>query len=176
MANPVLEAIADRRSIRGYKPVALTQEQLTTLLNAGEQAPSARNLQPWHFSVVRNKEILKEISDETGKKLNRDTPSDVFYGASTVIFVSSDPNAHQWSRLDCGIAVENIALAAHSMGLGSVIVGICYLAFEGERGEYFNKVLKFPEKYSFAVSIVLGVPDATKEAHPVEPGRVDYID
>ena len=176
MSNPVLEAIAARRSVRGYKPEPLTQEQLDILMHAAEQAPSARNLQPWHFTVVRNKDLLKEISDETNKQMKREPAADVFYGAPAVIFLSSDPEAHQWSRLDCGIAVENIALAAHAIGLGSVIIGICYMAFDGERGAEFSKRLQFPEKYSFAVSIAVGVPTTTKEAHPVEPGRIDYID
>ena len=176
MSNPVLDAIASRRSIRGYQPEQISQEQLTILLNAGEQAPSARNMQPWHFTVVRNAEVLKEISDETNKKMKREPVADVFYGAQTVIFLSCDPEAHPWTRLDCGIAVENIALAAHAIGLGSVIIGICYMAFEGDRKEYFNKLLKFPDKHTFAVSVAVGIPTMSKEAHPVEPGRIDYID
>ena len=174
MNNPVLEAIADRRSIRGYKPEQITQEQLEIILNAGEQAPSARNQQPWHFTVVRNKALLKEICDETNKK--RDASADIFYGAPTVIFLSCDPDGHPWTRLDCGIAVENMALAAHSIGLGSVIIGICHLAFHEEKEEYFNKKLKFPEKYTFAVSIAIGVPSMTKDAHPIETGRIDFVD
>jgi nitroreductase len=176
MSNPVLEAIADRRSNRGFKPEQITKEQLTALLDAAEQAPSARNLQPWFFTVVRNRDILNDISTETNKHLKREDNADIFYGAPTVIFLSSDADAHRWSRLDCGIAVENIALAAHSLGLGSVIIGICYLAFDGERGDEFNKLLKFPEKHTFAVSIAVGVPSVTKEAHPVEPGRIVYVD
>lgn len=175
MSNPVLEAIADRRSIRGYKPEQITKEQLDILLKAGEQAPSARNLQPWHFTVVQNKDVLKEISDEANKNMKREGGADVFYGAPTVIFLSCDPDAHQWSRLDCGIAVENIALAAHAIGLGSVIIGICYMAWNGDKGGHFSKLLKFPEKYTFAVSIAIGAPTMTKDAHPVEPGRIDYI-
>ena len=175
MNNPVLEAIADRRSIRGYKPEQITQEQLDVLLRAGEQAPSAKNQQPWHFTVVRDKAILKEISDETGKKMKREGDADIFYGAPTVIILSCDPDGHPWTRLDCGIAVENMALAAHSIGLGSVIIGICYMALDGDRKDYYSKLLKFPDKYTFAVSIAVGVPSTTKDPHPVETGRIDII-
>ena len=175
MTNPVLEAIADRRSIRGYKPEQITKEQLDIILKAGEQAPSARNQQPWHFTVVQNKDLIKEINEEAGKQLKREGSADVFYGAPTVIFLSCDPDGHPWTRLDCGIAVENMALAAHAIGLGSVIIGICYMAFEGDKGDYFSKALKFPEKYTFAVSIAIGAPTMTKDAHPIEPGRIDYV-
>jgi nitroreductase len=71
--------------------------------------------------------------------------------------------------------VQNIALAAHSLGLGSVILGLPDAAFTGSRGDHFNKLLKFPENHVFAVAIAIGVPNATKEAHPIEPGRIDYI-
>ena len=110
MSNPVLQAIADRRSNRGYKPEQITPEQLKIILDAGEQAPSARNAQPWHFTVVQNPAINKEVSDATAKALNRDTAGDIFYGAPTVIYLSCDPDAHKWTRLDCGIAVQNMAL------------------------------------------------------------------
>ena len=175
MTNPVLDAISERRSIRGYKPDQITKEQLDIILKAGEEAPSARNMQPWHFTAVQNKDLLKEINDEANKQMNREAATDIFYGAPTVIFLSSDPDAHPWTRLDCGIAVENMALAAHAIGLGSVIIGICYMAFHDEKEEYFNKLLKFPEKYTFAVSIAIGAPTMTKDAHPIEPGRIDYI-
>ena len=176
MTNPVLQAIADRRSNRGFKPEQITPEQLKTLLDAAEQAPSARNLQPWHFTVVRNKELLKEISDESNKKMERDPATDVFYGAPTVIFLSSDPDAHPWTRFDCGLAAQNIALAAHSIGLGSIIIGICYMAISGERADYYKKALKFPETHTFTVSVAVGIPTETKDAHPIEPGRIVYVD
>jgi nitroreductase len=67
MSNPVLSAISDRRSIRGYKAQDVTTEQLDALLAAALQSPSARNAQPWHFSVVRDKSIVREINAETIK-------------------------------------------------------------------------------------------------------------
>ena len=133
-------------------------------------------MQPWHFTVVSNKELLNDISDETNKKMEREPYSDIFYGAPTVIFLSCDPDEHPWTRLDCGIAVQNIALAAHAIGLGSVIIGICFMALDGERADYYKKALKFPEKYTFAISIAVGVPAVSKDAHPIEPGRIDYVD
>lgn len=176
MTNPVLEAIADRRSIRGYQPEQITKEQLDILLKAAEQAPSARNAQAWHFTVVQNKDIIKEVNDEANAKLKREPGADIFYGAPTVIFISCDPDAHPWARLDCGIACENIALAAHSIGLGSVIIGMAYVALDGEKKEYFDKLLKFPEKYTFAISIAIGIPTTTKDAHPIQEGRIDIIE
>jgi nitroreductase len=174
MGNPVLQAIADRRSIRSYKDENVTGEQFDILLKAALESPSARNAQPWHFSVVRNPALLREINEEVIKNLDKDL-GDIFHGAKTAIFLSCDAES-RWGRLDCGIAVGNIALAAHSIGLGSVILGMPEAAFTGPRGDYFNKALKFPQGHSYAVAIALGVPAGSKEAHPQEKDRITFVD
>jgi nitroreductase len=174
MENQVLNAIAERRSIRSYKDEKITSEQWDILLKAAVQSPSARNSQPWHFSVVQNRALLDEIYAEAKKILNENMPN-IFYGAQAAVFLSCDPN-EKWGRLDCGIAVQSIALAAHSIGLGTVILGRPDPAFSGPRADYFNKLLKFPEGYSFAISIAIGVPAGTKEAHPVQPGKITFVE
>jgi len=172
MTNPVLSAISDRRSIRQYKPEQISEEQLQALLRAAVVAPSARNLQPWHFTVVQDAAVLAEVNAEATTILGRE--GDIFYAAPTAIFISADKSS-DWAKLDSGIAVQNIALAAQSMGLGSVILGLPAAAFKGPRSEYFAGLLKFPATHEFAVAIAVGYPDGTKEAHPVEDGRISYI-
>jgi nitroreductase len=175
MNNPVLTAIADRRSIRAYKGEQLTQEQIDAILKAARESPSAHNSQPWHFTVVQKADHLKEVNEEAHKNIDSpDLPPDIFYGAPTVVFVSCDAES-RWGRLDCGIAVQTIALAAHSLGLGSVILGLPDAAFTGPRKEYFNRLFKFPAGYSFAVAIAIGIPVASKEAHPQEPDRIVFV-
>jgi nitroreductase len=173
MSNPVLNAISERRSIRSYQDQKISREQFDILLKAAVEAPSARNAQPWHFSVVRDAAILREINQEVSKILDKDM-GDIFHGAPAAIFLSCDPEA-RWARLDCGIAVQNIALAAHSIGLGTVILGRPDPAFTGPRKDHFDKLLKFPQGHSFAVAIALGVPAGTKDAHPLEPDRISFI-
>jgi len=176
MGNPVLTAIADRRSNRAYKKDPLTEEQLNIILTAAVQSPSARNAQPWHFTVVKDKALLGEINAEVKKNTDRDL-NDIFYGAPAVIFISA--NVHgptpKWARLDCGIAVQTIALAAHSIGLGSVILGMPDAAFLGDKKDYFDKALQFPKGYEFAIAIAIGAASDTKEAHPVEPDKIAYV-
>ncbi|MCL2548826.1 MAG: nitroreductase [Symbiobacteriaceae bacterium] len=172
MTNPVLQAIADRRSNRGYQPEQITKEQLDILLTAAQQAPSASNKQPWFLSVVQNQEIVKEVNEEASKIHGRE--GDIFYGAPTVIFVSCDRST-RWGLHDCAYAVQNIALAAHAIGLGSVILGLPDAAFTGPRKDYFNQLLKFPEGHGFAVAIAIGIPTVTKDAHPIHPDRVVFL-
>jgi len=174
MINQVLNAIAERRSIRSYKKDKITREQFDILLKAAQEAPSARNAQSWHFSVVQNRPILDEIYAEVKKNLKEEF-DDIFHGAPSAIFLSYDPE-NKWARFDCGIAVQTIALAAYSMNLGSVILGMPDQAFSGKRGDYFKKLLKFPDGYNFAIAIAIGIPAGTKEAHPVQSGCTTFVD
>ena len=112
MTNAVLQAIADRRSNRGYAPRQLTEEELGAILTAAVQAPSARNTQPWHFSVVQNAALLKEFSDDYNALQKADPGRDIlFFEAPTVVFISTPIEAPtKFSQIDCGIAAQNMAL------------------------------------------------------------------
>jgi nitroreductase len=173
MNNPVLGAISDRRSIRAYKRDNITKDQIDTILKAALESPSARNKQPWHFTVVRDQKVIAEVNEEANKIIGEDV-GDIFYAAPMVIFISGEKD-WKWSKLDAGIAVQTIALAAHSLGLGSVILGMPDAAFRGPRVDYFNKLLKFPDNYEFAIAIAIGVPNTTKKAHENLPDKVKYI-
>ena len=154
MENQTLNLIAARRSHRAYEQTPLTQEQLDALLKAALEAPSAVNRQPWHFTVVRNQALLDDINRAVWAQMMKRNPDQrsprfedsnfhVFYHAPTVIFLSGMPDNH-YTHIDCGIAVENIALAAESLGLGSVILGMVRDAFAGEQAEEFRQALHFP--------------------------------
>jgi len=178
--NEVLTAIAERRSIRQYKPEQISGDQLAALLKAAQEAPSARNSQPWHFSVVQDQSIIAKVNDAAVSKLAEQggfyaTVKDIFYSAPTVIFISADKDATPWASLDCGIAVQTIALAAQSLGLGTVILGLPMVAWETESADELSKLLKFPDKHTFAVAIAVGYAAASKPAHPIDPGKVDII-
>ena len=115
------EAIAERRSTRAYKDQKITREQIDILLKAARESPSARNSQPWYFSVTENTSFFKEINAEVVKVLGEDV-GDIFHGAPLAIFLSCDAST-RWGRLDCGIAVMSMAAAASSLGLGCVPIG-----------------------------------------------------
>ena len=126
----VLKAISDRRSHRAYGKEQIPEEVLSAILKAGLEAPSARNRQPWHFSVVQNGELIQEIHDEAAKVMGKDgSPRfadpdfQMFYHAPTVIFFFGEKE-FGWTHVDCGIAVENMALAAEGLGIGRVILGL----------------------------------------------------
>ena len=183
--NQVLDVISSRRSHRAYADTPLTEEQIRLLLKAGAESPSAVNRQPWHFSVVRDQQLLDEINAETraamlkkavGARSPRfaDESFHVFYRAPCVIFISGDPQ-NPYSQIDCGIAVQNIVLAAESLGLGTVILGLPRDAFTGDRRDEFCRRLCFPEGYVFEIAVSVGIPADAKEPHPVREGHNSFI-
>lgn len=164
--NEVLNAIAKRSSTRAYTEQKLTKEELSSLVAAGLQAPTSNNEQEIHITVLDGSNpILAEIEEEKNKTMGLYNPQNNFYcGAPTVLILSGAANFY-WSKVDAGVAAENIAIAAESMGLGSLIVGCIKDAMFGEKKAHFADALKFPEGYEFEISIALGHKAFEKEQH-----------
>lgn len=185
MQPTTLDIIRQRRSHRKYTAQQLTQAQLDAILDAALASPSALNLQPWHFSVVQDAALLNRIHQaaaafalaqepDTRSPRYDDPDFQIFYHAPTVIFISA-PDDIRMSAVDCGIAVYGIALAAESLGLGSVILGLPRDAFSGPDKAELEQALQFPEGHHLVVSIALGHPADTKDAHEKRPEKITLI-
>lgn len=186
MSNETLRLISARRSHRAYENTPITEEQLNAILKAAVESPSAVNRQPWHFSVVCNQDLLDEMNKAVWEQMMKrdaakrsprfaDSTFHVFYHAPTVLFISGMPD-NPYTPIDGGIAVENIALAAESLGLGSVILGMPRDAFAGEKADAFRQTLHFPQGWEFVIAIAIGVPKDTKDAHVVKEDRISFAD
>ena len=187
MSNPVLDAISARRSIRAYANEQITGEQLQTILDAGLAAPSARNAQPWHFTAVQDAALIERVNEATRAQALISLPPDaramfenpdfsVFHHAPTVVFISCPSlEAAPYAQMDVGIATQNMHLAAHSLGLGSVILGFPRFAFQGPEADALRSALAFPKGHDYCLALAIGVPTATKDAHVVQPDKVTII-
>lgn len=116
----VMEAILTRRSIRRYTGVPVSEDLLNQVLRAGCYAPSAHNGQPWHFVVLRRPEALEVLASV--HPFAKMAPA-----AGTAIAVCGDLRRQKTEGFlveDCSAAIENMLLAAHSLGLGAVWCGI----------------------------------------------------
>jgi nitroreductase len=112
----VFEAVQERKSIRAYQDKPVPRETLERILEAGRLAPSARNVEPWHFIVVTDKEKLKALSKGLYAKFIASAP--------LVIAVCGDKKASpDWYVVDAALALENMILTAVSEGLGTCCVG-----------------------------------------------------
>lgn len=177
----VLQAITNRRSHRVYKKEQLPEDVLSAILKAGLEAPSARNRQPWHFSVVQDADLIQEVHDEAARNMAasgrpgfKDPEFQIFYHAPAVIFIFGDKEFY-WTHVDCGIAAENMVLAAEGLGVGSVILGLPLPAFKGDRADELRSRLECPEGYDFVVAVALGYASDQKEAHDLREENISRI-
>ncbi len=116
-----IEAILTRRSIRKFVDKEVTDDMVNQMIECAMSAPSAKNQQPWHFIVVRNKDMLNkvtEINPYAGMAKNADVG----------ILVCGDLNLEVATKgfwvQDCSAAIENLLLSARALGLGAVWTGI----------------------------------------------------
>jgi nitroreductase len=166
MSNQVLEVIAKRSSARAYSGEMPTKEELNCILEAGLQAPTGMNRKEIHFSVVKGDHLVMEELDAEKRRLRGQEKAEknFCYNAPLLILLSAE-DGFKWSVVDAGIAVENMSLAAESLGLGSLIVGCIYDALNGEKKEYFSKKFQIPEGYSFVIALAVGQKTDAKIPH-----------
>ena len=161
-----MSSIFKRTSIRSYINKPVSEEVVKRLLEAGMQAPSANNEQPWHFIVIKDKELLEKI------------PSVHPYASMaaesySTICVCGDPSLEKskgyWVQ-DCSAAIENILLQATEEGLGAVWCGVYP---REERMEAVRELLQIPKNILPLALIPFGYPAKKQEQNKrFNPDRV----
>jgi nitroreductase len=147
----VFDAIRTRRSIRKYSDHVVSEDALDRILDAGMMAPSAGNAQPWQFVVIRDRKALKAagVINPHAAMAKR---------APVSILVCGDLSLEKFQGFwvqDCSAAIQNMLLAAHAMGLGSVWTGIYPLE---DRVRGFRSLVGLPEHVVPLALIVIGHP------------------
>lgn len=184
--NPIIENILSRRSVRAYSEEQIKQEDMEQILKAGLYAPSGCNTQSWHFTVIQNKDLMKELNTESKKiletcevekfqELAKNENYDIFYKAPTTIIISGESSA-PCPREDCAAASENMILTANSLGIGSCWIGLITYLFLSEKVGEYTKKLGIPEGYAPYYAITLGYkkyPDP--KPHPRRANTVNFI-
>jgi nitroreductase len=182
--NEVLKVIKSRRSVRAYKPEQLKQEELDILIEAAIYAPSGSNAQPWHFTVIQDREVINHLNNvskdvlaksgsEYGKRMTASPNYDITYGAPTLIIVSGKKDAPN-SIADCSAAIQNILLAAESLNIGSVWLGLISAGFKVEG---VAEKIGVPDEYKPFYGIALGYKQSEekREAPTRKTEVVNYI-
>jgi len=182
--NDVLKTIAERNTCRDFSGEPLTDTQVKNLVDAALAAPSAMNAMPWFIIMVTDKTLLDEMDTCIFTHIEKTNPEfynrmkerggKIFYNAPALMLIAKKDDS-KWAALDCGIVSQNVALAAHSLGLGNVICGMAGMAFDGPHGAQWTKRLQIPEGYSFGMSVCIGKANKGKEPHALEHEKVIYI-
>lgn len=174
----VLEAVKTRRSVRRFKPTPVPEEALEQVMEAARWAPSWANTQCWRFIVVRESRLKAELAatlrgrpaEGTGEA-GRNAAANALLQAPLVIVacaelgksgyfqgrVSTDKG--DWYMFDVALAMQNLVLAAHSLRLGTVYVGL----FDAEEAAL---ILHVPDGFRVVSMTPLGYPDEQPGARP----------
>ena len=150
----MLEAIKGRRSIRAFKSQNVPQEVVAELIDVARWAPSAGNIQPWEFIIIRKPEIKKRLVEAAlGQAFIEEAPV-------VIVVCANESRSSQgyggrgrtlYCLQDTAAAIQNIHLLAHSLGLGSCWIG----AFKEEE---VREVLKLPQGIRPIAIIPVGYP------------------
>ena len=145
--NDALKTIMTRTSIRKYQERAVAADTIELLLRAGMAAPTAINKQPWHFVVVTNKDVLKQMGGRAA-----DAPLAILVCGD--MDIARQGHGFDYWVQDCSAATENILLAAHALGLGAVWTG----GYPGERSQKYQQLLNLPETIVPLNAVAIGYP------------------
>ncbi len=150
-----LDLMYTRRSIRAFTEEAVSDKQLEAMLKAGMAAPSAQNLQPWHFVVVRKRKMLDELA-EVHKYAY------MLAKAPLAIIVCGDQeiSSKHWVEDTC-VATQNILLAATALGLGGVWVSIYP---KSKHQKQVRELLDIPDHIGVLCALAIGHPAEKKKA------------
>ena len=138
--NEILKAMRERRSVRKFKPDALSREQIDQIVEAGLYAASGRGSQESIIIAVTNKDFIKKLSAINCKIGGWDAGFDPFYGAQT-IFIVLDSAEWPTRVYDGSLAIGNMMLAAHALGRGSCWMHRAKEEFETDEYKTFLKEL-----------------------------------
>jgi nitroreductase len=142
MNQEVYAIILTCRAVRHFADTPISEDDLRRILEAGRWTGSAKNVQPWHFLVVRDQETLDQLA-RCGRYASH------LRGAAAAVVLVTSPGT--WADFDAGRAAQNMMLAAWSLGIGSCIASL----HDAKRA---RDILKVPEEFQTRIAISFGYP------------------
>ncbi|MBQ4040143.1 MAG: nitroreductase [Oscillospiraceae bacterium] len=178
--NETIKTLLSRRSVRSYEDKAVPKELVDAIIQCGKYACNGGGGQPWHFTVVTNRQWMDAVS-ALNKEIYLNSPverlrikaqnpeySDFYKAPMAIIISGNSPR----SLADCACATQNMAVAAASLGLGSCFIASFKSCLESEEGKKLFSQLPLPEGYAPQFALALGYP---KGDAPVAAPRKENI-
>ena len=158
----VLNLLQQRRSIRQFKAEKITPEQIEQLTEALLRSPSSRGLNPWHFVVVDDPQLLARLSKAKAHG------AEFLAKAPLAVAICADPASSDVWVEDCAIAAIILQLAAESLGLGSCWAQMRLRSDAGGRSAEANvrEILNLPADWCVDCIIGIGQPQRRLPGHP----------
>lgn len=190
----LMDLIKARHSIRKYTNEQISRENLETILEAGNFAPSAGGGQRSMMVAIHNRELAAHIGKMNmadfdrahlaGSFVSKEQPSTIdnpsikngFYDAPTVICIFSQNN-FMFRIADAFCMAENMILQATELGIASCIISRGYETFDNEEGRKLMKKWEVPEGYTCQCFVILGYIDGERPRRkPRKPGRIKIME
>ena len=174
--NEILKAIKERRSIRRFKPDMPKREDIDAIIEAGLYSASGHGWQSPIIIAVTNKDLRDKISRDNCEIGGWKKGFDPFYGAPVILIVlaNTERPTHVY---DGSLAIGNMMLAAHSLGLGSIWIHRAKQEFERDDYKKLLADLGVEGSYEGIGHCALGYIDGEIPAPaPRNPGRVFYAE
>jgi nitroreductase len=145
----LLDLMYTRRSVREYTEESVTAEQVETMLKAAMAAPSARNLQPWRFVVVRKRKLLDKLA-----KVHKNAYMLEKAPLGVVVCGDQEVSERHWVEDTCA-ATQNLLLAATALGLGGVWINVYP---KRKYQKYVRELLDIPDYVGVLCLVAVGHP------------------
>lgn len=168
MTKDLIDAIRGRRSVRSFKSDPIPDPTIGRILECGRLAPSAGNMEPWFFYVVKNSEVKKQLANVSESWIEQ---------APVVVVVTADyeteerrygDKGYMYLLQDTAAATQNMLLAAYGYGLGSCWVGDFQV-------DEVKKILDLPEGEQPVVMFPLGFPADEETANKAPKKSIDDV-
>lgn len=172
--NEFIKVLTSRASVKSYLDTPVEKHLIDEIIKAGLCAPSGLNKQSPIILAVTDKKTRDMLSTLNA---GRDPFKriDPFYGAPCVLVVLADKSVPTY-LYDGSLVMENLQLAAHSLGLGACWIHRAKETFETEEGKQLLKDLGIEGEYEGIGNCIIGYPKTTPEVKPRKENRVYYID
>lgn len=182
----MLDTMLRRSSVRNYRTDRpIRADELEALRLAALSAPTSLDLQDQKFYFITDRTLLKRIEQGVIDKARAAGENDylerlaqrenrVLFGAPLLILIVVNP-ANNYIDVDAGIAVQNLSLAAKSIGLDSVIMAAPDRVFKEPVDRTLREEVGIPDGYRFAISIAVGEAVESKEPHKLSRDSIRYI-
>ena len=171
MKTEALEVLKNRRAIRKFKPVQITEEELQAVVEAGTFAPTGGGKQGVQIVVVQKPEDVAEVNRLNGAVMGNPNGKP-YYGAPTIllVFETEDCMTHE---LDGAAVCTNLLNAAYAVGLGSCWIHRTKQVFASDEGKALLRKWGLSETLVGVASVALGYADG--DAPQPKPRKADYV-
>jgi nitroreductase len=192
LTNEVIQCIHDRRSTRRYTDEQITPEQLDALLDAAIWAPSGGNNQSWLFTAIQSKEALLHLNElvragfltwepdgeytkNLGIKEHSQKEGYNFYRQAPTLIIASNLANYENAMADCAVALQNIFLAAQSLGLGSCYINQLHWLRDDPGVRAYLQELGIPQEHTICGAASIGYITTASKPLPRKEGTINII-